>query len=310
MLETTSLIELVGARAILRTARSLKSEPPFTVQEATASRELEDSWQPVYRELKGRLASAIDFTEKRLKVEPEKVAADPWLLLDDEIEERVESAWNGVRSDYQAVLWSAHDAAFSTAGEVKKAETEREALEELAMEELAIQTAYYYKASIASTIRPNVQATIRKLAREIDGLDDAEVARFIDRLDELLRNGDYLETLAGVNVSRSYQFGFLDWCTAHGVVTYEWRGYPDFRMCEICASLDGTSFDVNVTVEAKDRFARLGGDVEAAKDVFPWPTVSQIREMSKAQLAASAYRLPPIHPSCRCWVVPVGTMMG
>ena len=128
------------------------------------------------------------------------------------------------------------------------------------------------------------------------------VARWVDNGEPLSSLVDDLipsfgrqraELIASTEVTRAYAEANRIAYEQSGVVeTLEWRTANDERVCPICGPLGGIAAE-NVGTEQP----KLGGGGNVQTSVrnpqFQHPTNGNV------------YGLPPSHPRCRCWVVPV-----
>ena len=130
------------------------------------------------------------------------------------------------------------------------------------------------------------------------------VARWVDNgeplsslIDDLARSPFFgrqrAELIASTEVTRAYAESNRIAYEQSGVVeTIEWRTANDERVCPICGPLGGIAAE-NVGTEQP----KLGGGGNVQTSVrnpqFQHPTNGNV------------YGLPPSHPRCRCWVVPV-----
>jgi len=152
---------------------------------------------------------------------------------------------------------------------------------------------FYFKPYLERRVKPAVDKILEYLASgKIPPFKTPEAVAIIQRA---IEGGSYFTGLSNIHTSRAYHFGFLHWCEVYRVIYHEWRGFPDDRMCAICLELHGTQFEVQITVDMMYEYL-LAKDPEDAKNIFPWPTLKEIKSMSKEALRNSPYRLSPVHP--------------
>lgn len=114
----------------------------------------------------------------------------------------------------------------------------------------------------------------------------------------------YFEGLAANAVTSARVGGQLTSFAQLGVVTYELINPNDERTSDICAELNGTTFEV---AQAEKQMGKLAGarTPEAFKAIKPWLSVSKILSLSakgSGALAAAGQMFPPFHFRCRTTV--------
>lgn len=121
-----------------------------------------------------------------------------------------------------------------------------------------------------------------------------------------------IDIAANANTTRLVGLGFMDELKGEGVEVYQISGQLDGRMCPVCRTMHGKTFQV---AQAYDHLLSLlqQTDPDAIKAMAPWPSqskasVAQLRSMSPSELQARNIATPPFHGSCRCRQVKVGTV--
>lgn len=130
----------------------------------------------------------------------------------------------------------------------------------------------------------------------IGGIDETTLARTRSAIAQWVQNGEPLSKLiedlapifgtqraqliASTEVTRAYAEANQRVYRAAGIRYMEWRAAADELMCPICGALNGQIVGID------DKF-------DAALD-------SDIRTQFRVNFA-----IPPAHPRCRCWIVPV-----
>ena len=135
----------------------------------------------------------------------------------------------------------------------------------------------------------------------IGGIDETTLARTRSAVATWIQNGEPLpmliedlapifgpqraQLIASTEVTRAYAEANQRVYREAGIRYMEWRAAADELMCPICGALN------NQIVGIDDNF-------DNALD-------SEIRTQFRVN-----FRLPPAHPRCRCWIVPVVTEVG
>jgi SPP1 gp7 family putative phage head morphogenesis protein len=135
----------------------------------------------------------------------------------------------------------------------------------------------------------------------IEGIDETTLARTRSSVAEWVQNGEPLSMLiedlapifgtqrsqliAATEVTRAYAEANQRVYREAGIRYMEWRAAEDELMCPICGGLNGQIVGIN------DKF-------DAALD-------DDIRTQFRVNFA-----IPPAHPRCRCWIVPVVAETG
>lgn len=105
------------------------------------------------------------------------------------------------------------------------------------------------------------------------------------------------QMIASTEVTRAYAEANRIAYEQSGVVeTLEWRTANDERVCPICGPLGGIAAE-NVGTEQP----KLGGGGNAR---------TSVRNPQFQHPNGMVYGLPPAHPRCRCWIVPVVAEVG
>jgi HK97 family phage portal protein len=108
--------------------------------------------------------------------------------------------------------------------------------------------------------------------------------------------------IAATEVTRAFAEANLRAWKASGVVSQVgFRTANDERVCPVCAPLGGLTFGDEAQpgrIEDQERRAAVRG----IDDVFVHPGGAGQAERYRGQ----EFRAPPLHPRCRCWLVPIG----
>jgi hypothetical protein len=282
-------LKLAQTRTLIRILKRASEEPPFTPEEMAIAALLAAAWRPVAKEAKSRLSEIIDFEKGAYK----GGFFDADMLLEDDMLYMMEQGWNEAKT---GVVYNVNHV-------YEKGHHEEGVDDDLQGEVLTVlggHVLYYYRSYLPRRVVPRVQTLNDRLYMK--DLTDSQIKKAVDGLSKTLDGSSYFQGVATQNASRAFHFGFLDWCEVRHVIRYMWYAIGDDRTCPICGGLHGTTFDVQETQGMKRDFLSAGTDVDAANEVFPVPTKRDIEGMSRAALSISPYRLPPIHPFCRCWV--------
>lgn len=143
----------------------------------------------------------------------------------------------------------------------------------------------------------------------VTGITDTTMERLQIAIPEWINNGDPLQSLyddltpmfgrsraeliASTEVTRAYAEGNAQAYRASGVVrAMEWRTANDEKVCPECGPLGGLHNDGGGQ-SPKPLGHQIGAVSELSNPKFTHPVTGKV------------YGLPPAHPRCRCWVVPV-----
>jgi SPP1 gp7 family putative phage head morphogenesis protein len=110
------------------------------------------------------------------------------------------------------------------------------------------------------------------------------------------------ELIASTEVTRAYAEAQLRAWQASGVIErMTWRTANDERVCPVCSALGGVAWgeDGAAPTTIADQVAE--GVVTAIGQPFVHPG----GHGAQARWAGQAFRAPPAHPRCRCWVAAV-----
>jgi SPP1 gp7 family putative phage head morphogenesis protein len=130
----------------------------------------------------------------------------------------------------------------------------------------------------------------------IGGIDETTLARTRTAVAAWVQNGEPLymliedlepvfgsqraQLIASTEVTRAYAEANQRVYKEAGIRYMEWRAAADELMCPICGALNGQIVGID--------------------DKFDQALDEQIRTQFR-----SNFQLPPAHPRCRCWIVPV-----
>lgn len=148
--------------------------------------------------------------------------------------------------------------------------------------------AYENLESVTSAAAPVVRETLTEGLAE--GVNPKEMAR---RLTETVRGLERTraETLARTEVINSYAEATLDRYERAGIegatVSGEFATADDARVCPICASIEGAEFATGAMRTATFEFDPAGAADAVPSDGGTYPVK------------------PPVHPNCRCAILPV-----
>ena len=118
----------------------------------------------------------------------------------------------------------------------------------------------------------------------------------------------YFALAASLYVSRLSSYGFLQEAEQRGVEFYEFTAVLDERLCPVCQVMDGKVFPVNSGFAHAEHVLSLT-DPDALKQAAPFwsqhpDKVRELLRYSIEDLIEAGMALPPLHPLCRCVVVP------
>lgn len=112
-----------------------------------------------------------------------------------------------------------------------------------------------------------------------------------------------LQIYSSLHISRNNTFGFLAEASMRGISTYQVNEVMDDRICAVCQTMHGKTFEVSAAMERAMQIMNMG-DPDDIKQLAPWPSqskaaVAELREMTDAQLQSMNLDMPPYHPLCR-----------
>jgi HK97 family phage portal protein len=146
---------------------------------------------------------------------------------------------------------------------------------------------YTFVKEVNSTTRSDVISTLSEGLRKGEGINELR-----DRVAAVYT--DFMETraalIARTEVLRAANFSANEAYRQSGiVVSKEWLTAADERTCPYCAEMDGKTIGVEeVYFDKGDTFETAGG---------------------KMDIKVSSVKYPPLHPRCRCTIVPVTRSM-
>jgi len=110
------------------------------------------------------------------------------------------------------------------------------------------------------------------------------------------------ELIAATEVTRAYAEANLRAWRASGVIErVTWRTANDERVCPVCSALGGVKWGADGAVPTAIADQVAEGVVTPIGQAFVHPGGNG----AQARWAGQAFRAPPAHPRCRCWLAPV-----
>lgn len=151
--------------------------------------------------------------------------------------------------------------------------------------------------SIVRTSEEHIRTAIGEWVR--NGLP---LSALVDSLEAWTFSRDRAEMVATTEVTRAYARGNLEAWRASGVVTgMSWRTANDERVCPICAPLGGLEFSPDGAEPVSREEQRQEAQRAELDGEFQHPGGPG----AAGRFQGQAFELPPAHPRCRCWVVPL-----
>jgi len=150
--------------------------------------------------------------------------------------------------------------------------------------------------------------------------DDGEVLQkqadevLVEKINRVVLGGGRSVTEIGANLftSRLVTFGFLAEAQQLQITTYQVSEILDDRICPVCETMHGKTFEVS------KEFSRIDGalrtqDPQELRSVAPWPSqkpeaVAVLRSKTPQQLQDENLGSPPYHPNCRGVLVEAGSV--
>lgn len=143
--------------------------------------------------------------------------------------------------------------------------------------------------------------TIRRAA------DDALAAL----LNDAVMRGGTVQVAIGANLvtSKLVSYGSLAELQAQGAASYKWTSVLEPNTCQICRSLHGRTFETAPALHRLDMALR-SQDANDLKSLTPFAPsdkdgLGKFFQMTNSALQSHGYGMPPIHPWCACYIVPV-----
>jgi hypothetical protein len=115
-----------------------------------------------------------------------------------------------------------------------------------------------------------------------------------------------LRIAAQLHTSRLAAYGFTAEATVRGYTEYAFNAQLDKRLCKVCRVMHGRIFKV---ADARTMLRRVLKTKDPAEitNIQPWPPIAKASDMvtmSANDLVQQGWHCPPMHPSCRCLIVP------
>ncbi|NOQ30233.1 MAG: hypothetical protein GQ570_03825 [Helicobacteraceae bacterium] len=155
-------------------------------------------------------------------------------------------------------------------------------------------------------VRKELERTVQKALAQRDKVEKADIVK---TLDEIVRQGadqagkGMINITASLHTSRLSAYGFLAEADATGLTRYAITEQLDNRICPVCRTMHGKTFDVPQAFERLDRVLQVD-DPEELKVIAPWvkqnqDNISRIQNMTESDLVGAGMSTPPYHPGCR-----------
>jgi hypothetical protein len=111
----------------------------------------------------------------------------------------------------------------------------------------------------------------------------------------------YFEGLVSNAMTVGRVYGQMRSFSQIGITRYEIVNPGGSRMCEVCANLQGKTFDVKQGLEQITKEFKSSSP-EDIKKIHPWLASSKVIGKSTDSLASMGLSLPPYHFRCRCTI--------
>lgn len=166
-------------------------------------------------------------------------------------------------------------------------------------------TGYYTNKFFNTVIVPDIQRQMQAVLDDpYTNLNRPDFSRIIEVLNKRLKSVPYWRVVANAAASRGFHYGYLKTMEVLQIPGYRLRAVIDLKTSDICRALNGKTFWVHDAVEVLER-AYTGNDPEAVKQVSPWKTYKEIKDLSRDELRALGVLVPPFHGNCRTTIEPV-----
>jgi hypothetical protein len=151
---------------------------------------------------------------------------------------------------------------------------------------------------------PEIERLMGFAAGSITSISSADLAGMVKALDTMIHSSDYWAAVSNVSTSRAYQFGALTYFQEKQITRYMVSSILDTRICQVCLIMHGKLFEVQQAVDKMMRYRdSKDAGLSAEKEIFPFPKLENVDNISPEAVAASPFSLPPFHPRCRCLVL-------
>ena len=141
------------------------------------------------------------------------------------------------------------------------------------------------------------QASTKESLRTIDRV------HLRDRIQRLVRHPqNHFRQFSDIEAGRAWHGSGIQYFTERGFQSYQVIAERDRVTCPVCKQIDGKVYSVPLAMRKYDRFMTLAGNFAQARDVFDFPRVSELDNLSPEDWQKRV-DLPPFHPRCRCDVV-------
>jgi len=166
----------------------------------------------------------------------------------------------------------------------------------------------HYDANISDTVRDTAKTTMveagqsttqagKLMGERIKGV----LSTFVTPLGYTGTQKQYFEGLTANAMTVGRVYGQLRSFAEIGITKYTIVNPGGSRICPVCASIQGTTFEVKQGLEQiqNEYGAKKPEDI---KQIHPWPKASEVIGKDSDALAAQGLSLPPYHFRCRCTV--------
>lgn len=120
----------------------------------------------------------------------------------------------------------------------------------------------------------------------------------------------FFNMVSSLHTSRVSAYGFTAEAFALGLEEYQINEQLDSRICPTCRTMHGRTYKVADARRLLDIVTRVT-DPDDLKQLQPWPgqtkaVLEQINSMTKEEMVAKGWHIPPFHPRCRGLLARVG----
>lgn len=160
---------------------------------------------------------------------------------------------------------------------------------------------YYTNEYFSRIVLPAMVNDINSKITSGDPFDDTFYRALRKSMEDRLKSVPYWRTVANQAASRAYHYGMTRAGMARGYKGYRFTAVLDERTTATCRHLHGKTFWLADAVNHLEKVARAAP--ETIKDVAPWATEEDVKDMDAAMLTASGFMVPPLHANCRSTIV-------
>jgi hypothetical protein len=164
----------------------------------------------------------------------------------------------------------------------------------------------HYDANISDSVRDTARNTLVEAGQSTTTAGKLMESRITGMLSAFVTPSgytgsqkQYFEGLVANAMTVGRVYGQLRSFSQIGITKYTIVNPGGDRICPVCASIQGTTFETKQGLEQIER-EYAASNPEDIKSIHPWPKESQVIGKDADGLSAMGLSLPPYHFRCRC----------